>query len=84
MGIELDDARRFVRRRFALAISKDIRSWVSLKLDGRFGHERGQPSVGLVAKDDGRTANEDGSSCRSPEKESKLAEHVRAGTVTAV
>lgn len=70
--------------RFALAIFKDTRSWVSLKLDGRFGQERGRPSYELVPENEESMANQDGSSCRSPEEQTKFAEYVRAGTVTAV
>jgi hypothetical protein len=70
--------------RFALAISKDTRSWVSLKLHGRFWQERGRPSYELVPENEEPTANQDGSSRRSPEEQTKFADYVRAGTVTAV
>jgi hypothetical protein len=70
--------------RFALAISKDTRSWVSLKLEGRFGQERGRPSYELVPEKAEPMANQDGSSCRSAAEQTKFAEYVRAGTVTAV
>jgi len=82
--MEMDDAAsRFVRRRFALAISKDIRSWVSLKLDGRFG--RSGDGQARISPRESRIDGESGQIIVSiASEQTKFAEYVRAGTVTAV